>query len=266
MPAEEPAENCGHAVGGLLLVEAFQSGALERRRIGLEYPGRTARFILIGVCNKRAPLCLLEDEGEGVKRLGRSHPGKLIGADIDLRLEVTDVFLAEAAVDAVGENDEIGIGKARFVVDLDLELQTNAELAGALLQDQQQLAPRTAAKAVAADTMHRAAEVHGNVIPIGEFLGDAAIAGRIVFFEIVQRGVGKHHAEAEGVVGAITLIDRDLGLRPLLPEQDRGVKAGRATTDDRDLHARLRDNRIGDILNLKYLLTSPRFDVGPQFP
>src|SRR5205807_6073220 len=77
---------------------------------------------------------------------------------------------------------------------------------------------------------------HGNIVPIGEFLGDAAIARRIVLFEIVQRGVGEHHAEAEGVVGAVALIDRDLGLRPLLSQQDRGIETGRSAADDRNLH------------------------------
>ena len=125
-------------------------------------------------------------------------------------------FFAEAAVDAVGQHHQIGIGEARYLIDIGFEHQMNAEFARALLQDREQHAARAAAKTVAADAVHRAAEMHGDVVPISEFLGDAAIARRIVFLEIVQRGVGKHHAEAEGVVGAVALIDRDLGLRPLL--------------------------------------------------
>src|SRR5262249_39934101 len=57
---------------------------------------------------------------------------------------------------------------------------------------------------------------------------------------IVEGGVGEHHAEAKRVVGAVALVDRNLGLRPLLFEQDRGVETGRAATDDRDLHEGLR--------------------------
>ena len=138
-------------------------------------------------------------------------------------------------------------------------MQGDAEFARPLLQDQEQRAARAAAEAVAADPVHRAAEVHGDIVPIGEFLGDAAIARRIVFFEIVERGVGKHHAEAEGVVGAVALIDRDLGLRPLLFEQDRGIETGRSSADDRDLHGKppalLSDHLI--ILNLKHLVGKP---------
>jgi len=88
-----------------------------------------------------------------------------------------------------------------------------------------------------------AAEVHGNVVPIGEFLGDTAVARRIVFLEIVQRGVREHHAEAEGVVGTVALIDRDFGLGPLFLQEDRGVETGRSAADNRDLHLPLR-NRL----------------------
>src|SRR5713226_934704 len=80
--------------------------------------------------------------------------------------------------------------------------------------------------------------MHGDIIPISEFLGDTAVAWGIVFFEIVQRGVGEHHAEAESVVGAVALVDRDLGVRPLLSKQDRRIETGRSSPDDRDLHGK----------------------------
>jgi len=77
------------------------------------------------------------------------------------------------------------------------ELQGDAELARTHLQDQKKRAPGAAAKAVAADPMHRSLEVNGNVVPIGKLFGDAPIARRIVLFEIVQRRIGKNHAEAK---------------------------------------------------------------------
>src|SRR5690349_11667293 len=86
--------------------------------------------------------------------------------------------------------------------------------------------------------------MHGDIVPVGEFLGDAAVARRIVLLEIVEGGVGKNDAETEGVVGAIALIDRDDGLRTLLLQQDRGVKAGRSAADDRNLHERLRNRQL----------------------
>ena len=93
--------------------QAFEPGALKGLGIGLENPGRAARLVLIGVGDERAPLGLLEDEGEGIERPGRAHPGELVGAQVDLGLEMIDVFVAEAAVDAVGQHDQIGIGEAR---------------------------------------------------------------------------------------------------------------------------------------------------------
>src|ERR1043166_4646233 len=145
-------------------------------------------------------------------------------------------FFAKAAVDAVGQHHEVGVGKAFDLIDLGFEHQKHAEFAGALLQDHQQRAPRAAAKTVAADAMYGAAEMHRNIIPIGEFFGDAAVTRRVVLLEIIERRVGEHHAEAESVVGTVALIYRDVGLRTLLLQQDRGIEAGRSTADDRDLH------------------------------
>src|SRR4029077_7336960 len=111
--------------------------------------------------------------------------------------------------------------------------------------DQQQRTARTAAKTIAADAVGGAAEVDGDVVPVGEFLGDAAVARRIVFFEIVERRIREHHAEAERVVGSVALIPRDLGLRPLLFQEDRGIETGRSAADYRHLHQRLR-SRLSD--------------------
>ena len=137
---EEPAEDLGHAIGGLPLAQAFEAGALERLGIGLENPGRAAFLILVGVGDERPPLGLLEDEGEGIERLGRAHPRELVRAQIDFGLKMIRVFVAEAAVDAVGEHDQIGVGKAAFVLDIAFERERHAEFAGPLLQDQQQRA------------------------------------------------------------------------------------------------------------------------------
>ena len=93
MPTEEPAEDLRHPLSRPLLVEPHQPGAFKCLGIGLEKPGRAAGLILIGMRDERAPLRLLENESESIERLGRAHPGEIIGADIDLRLEVIDVLL-----------------------------------------------------------------------------------------------------------------------------------------------------------------------------
>jgi hypothetical protein len=91
------------------------------------------------VRNERSPFGFLKDEGEGIERPGRPHPGEHVGANVGLRLEMIDIFLAKAAVDAVGENDEIGIGEGGLIVDFGFKIEDNAEFTGPLLQDQEQL-------------------------------------------------------------------------------------------------------------------------------
>ena len=153
---------------------------------------------------------------------------------------MVDIFVAEATVDAVGQHHQIRIGEARLILDLGLEKQADAEFARPLLQNQEQRAARAATKAVATDPVNRATEVHRDIVPIGELLRDAPVAQGIVFLEIIQRRVRKHHAKAEGIIGAVALVNRDLGLGALLLQQDRGIETGRTSADDRDLHNSLR--------------------------
>ena len=171
MPFEEPAENLSHPIGRLLLAQALKPRALESLGIGLEDPGRAPDLVLIGVRDERTPFGFLKDKREGIERPGRAHPGEHIGAEVHLGLEVLDILFAEAAVDAVGQHHQIGIGEARLVFDVGLEQQRDAEFARPLLQDQEQRAARAAAEAVAADPVHRAAKVHGDIVPIGELAG-----------------------------------------------------------------------------------------------
>src|SRR5437762_9738802 len=152
MPLEEPAKNAGHSIGRLPLVQTLKPGAFEGLGIGLEDPGRASHLVLIGVRDEWSPLGLLKDKGEGIERAGRPHPGELVGPNIHLRLKVLDILVAEATVDAVGQYHKIGISKARLVIDVGLEQQSDAEFARPLLQDQKQPAARAAAKPVAPDT------------------------------------------------------------------------------------------------------------------
>ena len=87
--------------------------------------------------------------------------------------EMVAVLFAEARVDAVGEHDEIvARGELGDVVDLGAELELDAEVAGPLVEEEEQRLPRAAAEAVAADAVARALEVDLDVVPVGEFVGD----------------------------------------------------------------------------------------------
>src|SRR5260370_985099 len=83
----------------------------------------------------------------------------------------------------------------------------------------------------------------GAPIPEVEVADDGGIARAVIGFEGVERLVGEHDAEAEGVVRAIALEHGDAPLRPGLLHQDREVEAGRASADDVNLHLRLHRNR-----------------------
>src|SRR5262249_60521977 len=100
-----------------------------------------------------------------------------------------------------------------------------------------------AAEAVAADAVCGPAEMDFDVVPIGEVADDGAIALAVVHLESVERLVGEHDAEAEGVVGPVALEHGDARLRPGFLREDREVEAGRAAADDVNLHPCLRRTR-----------------------
>ena len=75
------------------------------------------------------------------------------------------------------------------------------------MQQLQQRHARAAAEAVAADAVHRTLEVDFDVVPVGEVRRDRPIALEVVFLEGLERLVGEHDAKAEGVVGAVALVD-----------------------------------------------------------
>src|SRR6202007_2157715 len=93
--SEKPTKDLRHSVGRLAFVQPPKPCALEGFRVGLENPGRASRLVLIGMGNEGTPFGFLEDEGEGIEWPRRPHPGEHIGANIDLRLEMVDIFFAE---------------------------------------------------------------------------------------------------------------------------------------------------------------------------
>jgi hypothetical protein len=99
-------------------------------------------------------------------------------------------------------------------------------------------AARTAAESVAADAEDVVLVVDGDVVPIGEILGDRPVALRVVALEGLQRLVGKHHAEAKCVVRLVALVHRDACVRSRLLHQDREIQARRAAADYLDTHDR----------------------------
>ena len=127
--------------------------------------------------------------------------------------------------------------------DFRLVLDLHAERARAPAQNLQQRPARAAAEAVAADAVGGAAEMDLDVVPVGKVPDDGAIALAVIALERVERLVGEHHAEAEGIVGPVALEHGDARLRPCLLHQDREIEPGRAAADHVNFHARLHRSR-----------------------
>src|SRR4051812_25412919 len=110
---------------------------------------------------------LLEREGEGLEHLVRSKPDELVAADLDVDPEMLLVAIADPAVRAVGCDDEV---VARPVVEigarLALEVEKNAELLRALLQDVEKALSPDADEAVPGRGDGLAADVDVDVVPV----------------------------------------------------------------------------------------------------
>ena len=227
----------GRAAGLVELREPVTSPA---RVAHLEHPGRVSRLVLVGVRADDPVLGLAEEVVELVHRAGRAHPAEPVRLRDDRRLETVAEVLADRRVDAVGGEDHVGVGEARLQLgrrDLDAEVQGDANGPAALLEDVEQGEPRHAAEAVARATHLVALVVDRDVVPIGEFAPEALERLGVAREELLERLVREHDAEAEGVVGAVLLVDLDVPVGTLLLREQREVEPPGAATDHHDLHS-----------------------------
>ena len=112
-------------------------------------PGAHILFVLIGAQIPDAEFVGRKMEGKGRRRRAGAEPDEMIAPQFDLRLEMLFVAFADEAVDAVGGHDQIGVLELLEIGDFAREMQLDAELAAARVQDQEQRAPLGAAEAVA---------------------------------------------------------------------------------------------------------------------
>ncbi len=144
--------------------------------------------------------------------------------------------LPHQAVDPIGGQNQVGPGHGLQVAHLVLEVQPHSQLLAAILEDAQQCPPGQAAEAVAGGADRLAAVTDDDVVPVGEVARDLGEARRIGLLQVAQRLAGEHHPPAEGVVGAIPLVDVDLVGRVLLFHEQGEVQTGRAAADGHDAH------------------------------
>ena len=190
----------------------------------------------IGVRLEPAGFGFLEGEGEGVEQLLGAEPDESAQPRVDVGSIRLGVLGADAAVQAVAGDHEVGVGIVFGALHVGLELQFHAEFLAAPLQDVEQTLAADAAKPVAARDDLVAADVDLDVVPMAEGVEDLGGALRVGRLQVAERLVGEHHAPAEGVVCAVALDDHDLVVRVLLLHEQREVEAGRATADADDFH------------------------------
>ena len=218
------------------LVVRIEARPREGRGRAFDDEGGAPRLVLIGVHAPKPVLVLLEDEGEGGKARHGTEPDEAVGTEIDLGLEGIRIDPAQRRVDAVRRHHEVAPGEGPRVRELVLEGELDAKCARALLQDVEERLARAAAEAVARRAQDRTLEVDVDVVPMGEAAANLGIALGVRVAEVGERRVGEDDAEAEGVVRAVALVDRHVGVRPgLLHENGEGEPA-RPAAQARDLH------------------------------
>ncbi|MCY1222964.1 hypothetical protein D9M72_350730 [compost metagenome] len=234
--AREQSLAVGHALFLAHLLDA--RGAPDRLR-GLDDKGRGGVVKAVGVRLEPAVLGLLEGKGEGVEQLVRAHPDKAALARVDVRLERVGVAGADAAVQAVRGDHQVGLvlHRQRLVVGhIGLEHQLHAQRFAARLQDIEQALAADADKAMAAGADGAPADVDVDIVPVVEGRVDLGGADRVGFLQVIHGGVREHHAPAEGVVGPVALDHDDLIGRILQLHQQAEIQPCRATTNTKHSH------------------------------
>jgi hypothetical protein len=143
---------------------------------------------------------------------------------------------AHGTVHAVGHDNQVSVEIGLEVGHLLLEAEPHAEGLAAAVQDVEQPLAAEPREAVAGGGQHLPLVVDVDVVPVGEGFGDLGVGLAVGFGKVLQRGVGEHHAEAEGVVGTVPLDDEDVVGGVGLLHEDGEVEAGRPSADTHELH------------------------------
>ena len=162
--------------------------------------------------------------------------------DVEVGLEVRGVPRAERAVDAVGGDDEVGVGqpeprqvgvvadrRSGSAASTPSSAQRSCRMSSSFLR-------AMPAKPWPLEVMTRPRTWTSMSSQWAKLAVIASNVGGVGGAEVLERLVGEHHAPAEGVVAAVALEHRDVGVGPGLLEQEREVEPGRPAADDRDLH------------------------------
>ena len=188
------------------------------------------------MCLEPAVLGFFECKRESIEQLLRAEPDEATAPGRDRRMEDRRESLADPAADAVGADDQVGIGELGVRSEVGLEHETHAQRFAACLQDIEEPLAADSAKAVSTRANGAALEVDVDVVPVIEAADDLVVCGTVGIAEIAERLIREHDAPAKRVVGSVAFDDGDLvrGIRAL--QQQRKIEARGAAANADDSH------------------------------
>ena len=234
MPFELVCEDGLEQPGALGFVQPVEAERRPGRGAHLHHPGRASGLVLIGVGADQPVFCLFEEKSKRVERPGRAQPRELVRLELEGRLEIILVGLADAAVDAVGADDDVIAAQRGQIVDRAVIVDGDSHLFAALLEDLQQGQARATGESVSAAAHLAALVADDDIVPIGERIADHCEGRAVAAEELLQRFLREHDAEAESVVGAVLFMDIDLPIRTRLFCQKGQIKTAWTAAHDRD--------------------------------
>ncbi len=191
----------------------------------------------IGVGLEHAGPGLGDEELERVEDQVGAHPHVAAVAVIERGSEIVAARGAHGARRPVGADDQVKLG-GQLVHGRGLRAEPDLGPQGhrPALEDPEQLLAAQRAEPVPARPRLMPAVVDVDVGPVDEVVGDLAVAERIGVLEHRQRLIGEHHAEPEGVLGAVALEDDDLAVGRHPAHEDGEVQPAGAAAGYRDPH------------------------------
>ena len=218
------------------LVEAMRLEDILRR---LDDEGRGVFVEAIDMSLEPAVLRLAEIEGEGIVAFVRAEPDETIGPDHHIGLEHIGIFCADTRIDAIGSNDQVGVGKLFIVHHLVLEDQLDAERQAAVLEDIEHALAADANKTMPGGADGPPLEQQFDIIPMVEGAFDLRRGLRIPLPHRLHGRIGKYHAPAECIERPVAFDDPNVVLRMQALHQEREIKACRPASDADNSHCAL---------------------------
>ncbi|EWS64060.1 hypothetical protein Y695_02702 [Hydrogenophaga sp. T4] len=220
-----------------LLTHVFKAVGLPHIFRRFDDEGRGLIVKLVGVGLKPAVFGLFECKREGVKGLPGAEPDEAAFARVDVGPVSGFVARADAAVEAVAGDHEVGVVllSERLVVGhVGFEHQIHTQRQATFLQDVEQALAADADEAVTGGA-HAAVFVEDfDVVPVVEGVGHLLRRLRVGALQVLQRLVRKHHPPAKGVERPVALDHRDLQVRVAALHEQAEIEARRAAADAQD--------------------------------